>query len=141
MSELPRVDLALNPEDMPFFDGLDTGIVTVPWCDHCDDHIWPPRNLCVQCYRPTSRWRELPGTGEVYSFSLVHRGEGAFAKADVYVFALVSLDGGPTVMANIVADDPDEVRVGARVRLRDPATRPREAAAGSGRRGAEFVLE
>ena len=46
MTDLPGVELALNPEDLPFFDALDRGEVAVPWCVHCDDHVWPPRTRC-----------------------------------------------------------------------------------------------
>ena len=124
MNELPEIDLALSPEDEPFFAALSRGSLAVPWCVHCDDHVWPARSHCVQCYRPVGELRTLPGTGEVYSFSVVHRGEGPFARAVPYVFALVALDGGPTIMANVVVDEPDDVAVGRRVRLvdRTPST-------------------
>lgn len=135
MTDLPGVDLALNPEDLPFFDALDRGEVAVPWCVHCDDHVWPPRTRCVACYREVEEWRALAGTGEVYSFSVVHRGEGVFAKRPPYVFALVALDGGPTIMANVVADDLAAISVGSRVRLAGPP------AVESGRGGARFVLD
>ena len=52
-----------------------------------------------------------------------------------YVFALVSLDGGPTIMANVLADDLAQVAVGRRVRLAGPV------AVESGRAGARFVLD
>lgn len=134
-SDLPAVELATSPEDLAFFDALERGEVAVPWCDHCDDHVWPPRSHCVACYRPVEGWRTLAGTGEVYSFSVVHRGEGAFAKRAAYVFALVALDGGPTIMANVQSDDLGAVRVGSRVRV---VGRP---AADEGRYGALFVLD
>jgi uncharacterized OB-fold protein len=132
---LPGVELALNPEDEPFFDALDRGEIAVPWCVHCDDHVWPPRSHCVHCYHPVEEWRTLAGTGEIYSFAVVHRGDGVFAKRPAYVFALVTLDDGPTVHANVVADDLADVAVGRRVRL---AARPAPA---QGRAGAQFVLD
>jgi len=135
MSDLPGVDLALNPEDLPFFDALDRGELIVPWCTHCDDHVWPPRTRCGACYAEVAEWRTLTGAGEIYSFSVVHRGEGAFAKRPPYVFALVALDGGPTIMANIVSDDVASVQVGRRVSL---TARP---APEQGRAGAQFVLD
>ena len=135
MNDLPGVDLALNPEDLPFFDALDRGEASVPWCAHCDDHVWPPRSHCVQCYRPVASWRTLAGTGEIYSFAVVHRGEGVFAKRPPYVVALVALDGGPTIMANLVTDDLDDVAVGRRVHLAG------RRAPDEGRAGAQFVLD
>ena len=135
MTELPGVEVALNPEDVPFFDALDRGEVSVPWCAHCDDHVWPPRSHCVHCYHRVDTWRTLSGDGTVYSFSVVHRGDGAFAKRPPYVVALVELDGGPTIVANVLADDHALVAVGSRVRL------VRRPAPAQGRAGAQFVLD
>jgi uncharacterized OB-fold protein len=117
MSGLPPVDLAINPEDGPFFAALDKGHLAVPWCTRCDDHVWPPRSHCVVCYRPVEEWRTLTGSGEIYSYAVVHRGEGPFAHRHPYVFALVTLDGGPTIMANIVVGSPEDLVVGRRVHL------------------------
>lgn len=135
MTDLPGVELALQPEDLPFFEGLERGELVVTWCASCDDHVWPPRSHCIRCYTPVAGSRTLPGTGEVYSYAVVHRGEGAFAGRPPYVLAYVSLDDGPTIMANVVADDPAGLVVGARVRLR------RRPAPESGRAGALFAVD
>ena len=135
MSDLPGVELDLAPEDLPFFDGLERGEVVVPWCGHCDDHVWPPRSHCIRCYTPVEESRTLAGTGELYSYAVVHRGEGVFAKRPPYVLAYVALDGGPTIMADVVADDPAALQVGARVRL------VRRPAPGTGRAGALFAVD
>jgi len=134
MSDLPGVELNLAPEDLPFFDGIARGEVVVPWCAHCDDHVWPPRSHCIRCYTPVVGSRTLAGTGEVYSYAVVHRGEGAFAKRPPYVLAYIALDGGPTIMADVVADGP-AVAAGARVRL---VHRPAPEA---GRAGALFMVD
>lgn len=135
MTDLPGVELALQPEDLPYFDGLERGELVMAWCEACDGHVWPPRSHCVRCYTPVAGSRVLRGTGEIYSYSVVHRGEGPFAKRPPYVLAYVALDGGPTIMANVVADDPAQLDVGARVRLR-PRTVP-----DSGRAGALFAVD
>lgn len=135
VSDLPGVDLALSPEDLPFFDGLDRGELVVTWCEPCDDHVWPPRSHCIRCFTPVAGSHVLQGTGEIYSFSVVHRGEGAFAKRPPYVIAYVSLDGGPTIMANVDARDLDSIEVGVRVRH---VPRPRPEV---GRAGALFVVD
>jgi len=135
MTDLPGVELNLQPEDLPFFDGLERGELVVAWCDVCDGHVWPPRSHCIRCYTPVVASRSLAGTGEIYSYAVVHRGEGAFAKRPPYVLAYISLDGGPTIMADVVADGPSQLAVGARVRLR-PRPVPE-----SGRAGALFALD
>jgi uncharacterized protein len=113
----PVVDPAVAPEEVPFWDGLAAGQLRVPWCATCDSHVWRPRSHCVRCYQPVSQWRTLPGTGEIYSFSVVHRSDGAFVDVAPYVIAWVVLDGGPTILADVTAPGPDDVEIGARVRL------------------------
>jgi uncharacterized OB-fold protein len=135
MSELPGVELPLSPEDVAFFEGLARGELIVTWCDPCDEHVWPPRTRCARCTTPVTGSRRLDGTGEIYSFTVVHRGEGPFATLPPYVLAYVSLDGGPTILANVDARDLDNVTVGRRVRLE---TRPRPV---TGWAGACFALD
>lgn len=115
---LPELEIRLLPETTAFWTGIAAGRMDMPWCGHCDGHVWPPRSHCPRCLSVVTEAKTLSGEGEVYSFSVVHRGEGAFAKVDPYVLAYVTLDGGPTVMANVVDIEPAQVTVGMRVRLR-----------------------
>ena len=113
----PAVDPVVQPEEAPFWDGLAAGELRVPWCVHCDTHVWRPKSHCTTCFRKVQQWRTLPGTGTVYSFSVVHRADGAFADVAPYVLAWIELDGGPTILGNLVASDLGRVVVGASVRL------------------------
>jgi uncharacterized protein len=117
---LPEVEVAVTPDSRPFWEGLTRGELVTVWCDHCDQHIWPPRSHCPACLTASTHTRALSGKGQVYSFSVVHRGDPAFAAASPYVLAYVTVDGGPTIMANIVDVPPEDVRIGMRVKLRSP---------------------
>lgn len=113
----PAVNPTLQPEEAPFWEGLSRGELRVPWCVGCDAHVWRLRSHCTACYQPVTTWRTLAGTGEIYSFSIIHRAEGAFADIGPYVLAWVAVDGGPMILANLTAADSDEVVIGARVAL------------------------
>jgi uncharacterized OB-fold protein len=128
----PVTDPTVQPEEEPFYDGLLAGELCVPWCDRCDVHVWRPKSHCTSCYQPVSRWRTLPGTGEVYSYCVVHRGVDAFAAVSPYVLAWVTVDDGPTILANLDMSR-DEIRIGQRVRLIVPHDPER------GRRGPVFT--
>jgi uncharacterized OB-fold protein len=123
--ELPSVEETLNDEDRPFFEGLVAGELRVPWCDCCAEGVWPPRARCPRCYRQVTHPRTLSGRGTVYSFSVVHRGDGPFADREPYIYAYVQLEGGPVIPANIVGPGSREVVIGAHVRLATHA--PRDA--------------
>jgi uncharacterized OB-fold protein len=67
-------------------------------------------------------WVELPGTGTVYTFTVVrHPLRPNLSEAVPYVSGVIELDGtqgaGARLIANIVDCDPDRVRVGDRVRV------------------------
>lgn len=117
---LPKVAVDVTPESRPFWDGLGRGEIVVTWCDACDRQVWPPRDRCPVCLGAPVGTRTLSGEGTLYSFTVVHRADPAFAGAVPYVVAYVSLDGGPTIMANVAGASSDRLEVGMRLRLRAP---------------------
>jgi uncharacterized OB-fold protein len=130
----PATGPASQPEEEQFYEGLLAGEIRVPWCTRCDGHVWRPKSHCTTCYEPVSQWRTLAGTGEVYSYCVIHKWEGAFAELGPYVLAWVRLDGGPTILAN-VAGPPEDARIGRRLRLVVPHETDRR------RRGPVFVSQ
>lgn len=119
-SDLSSLDVDTTNETRRFWQELAHGRITLPWCAVCDTHVWFPKALCTVCLTPVTEERTLPGTGEVYTYSIVHRGTPAFRGAEPYVLAYVVLDGGPTVLSNIVGEDALEVAIGDRVRIATP---------------------
>lgn len=141
MSRLPKVAVDVTPESRPFWGGLSRGEIVVTWCEACDDHVWPPRDRCPVCLSDRVGTRVLGGEGTLYSFSIVHRGDPAFQDAGPYVLAYVSLDGGPTIMANVDGVPFDRLEVGMRLRLRAPDGDPNRAADGAEYRAADGAAD
>ena len=86
-------------------------------CQSCQALYFDRRNACARCGKQDFAARRLSGDGTLRAFTIVHR-----ATPDVqvpYVSAIVDLDGGGVVKANLVGVDPDpgQVRLGMRVRL------------------------
>jgi uncharacterized OB-fold protein len=84
----------------------------------------------------------MSGRGTVYANTVVHKAMGPWAAAAPYVVAYVELDEGPRILANVVADDPTEVTIGAGVRatfvaVADPGD---DGTAGSSERPAQAIL-
>lgn len=72
-----------------------------------------PRHLCPACWSDSLEWVEAKGTGTVHSFTIVRRAPAAaFARRVPYVVALIDLDEGPRMLANIVGDDALSVGIG-----------------------------
>lgn len=122
MSGLPYPEVPVTPDSERFWGELASGRITLPWCTTCDTWVWHPRPLCPRCLTAVDAERTLPGEGTVYSFSIVHRGAEGFEYAVPYVSSYVALDGGPTVLSNVVGADALDVAIGDRVRFVRPAT-------------------
>jgi len=114
---LPAPAPAVNPETQEFWTATAAGRLLLKRCHDCGAVIWYPRAICPECWSPRTGWFAASGRGRVYSYTVNHRGEGAYAGAVPYVLAYVELDEGPRVMTNIVAADAAELAVGLPVEV------------------------
>lgn len=112
---LPAPAPVVSPETEPFWSAAADGRLLLTRCPSCQAIVWYPRALCPECGNPGTEWVEGSGGGAVYSFTINHKGEGAY-KGAPYVLAYVELDEGPRMLTNIVQIAPDDVRIGMRVR-------------------------
>jgi uncharacterized OB-fold protein len=104
----------------PFWDGLRSHVFRVPRCKDCGDYNWLPYPACRTCLSEHQVWTPVSGDAEVFSFTIVHRGPGAFDADVPYVIALGQLLEVPrrcNVLANLVGVDPDEVHIGMAVKI------------------------
>lgn len=87
-------------------------------CMACGELHFMPRHLCPICWSDRLEWVDAKGSGSVYSFTIVRRAsDPAFAALVPYAVALVDLDEGPRMMANIVGTDALDVKIGDRVQV------------------------
>jgi uncharacterized protein len=114
---LPAPAPERTPETDEFWDATAQGRLLLARCDRCDAVVWYPKTYCSECGGLSVSWREAAGTGTVYSFTVAHRGPGAFGDAAPYVIAYVELAEGPRVLTNIVGCEPDQVAIGQRVQV------------------------
>lgn len=98
----------------PHWDGCRDGVLRVQRCRACGTHVFIPQPLCTHCSAGELDWVNCAGTGVVYSFTVVHRAPHP-AFATPYVVAIVSLDEGFAMLANLECD-PRRAAIGMRVR-------------------------
>ena len=86
-------------------------------CDQCGARYLDRRNACARCGARNFSQEALATTGKVSSFTIVHR--AAPGVKVPFVSAVVQLDDGATVQANIVdtEPDPEHVALGMPVKL------------------------
>lgn len=103
-------------KQIPFVDYLvlgDDPHIEATECSHCGALYLDRRNACAKCGRVDGfTKRRLADSGVLRSFSIVHR--AAPGVTVPYVSAIVDLDGGGTVKANLVevSPDPEHVSLG-----------------------------
>jgi uncharacterized OB-fold protein len=127
---LPLADVETTVENQQFWDALRDGRIDLPFCDTCRAFVWYPRAICPRCHSAEDiNWRTLPGTGRVYSYTIVAKGTGRWKDAGPYVVAYVQLDSGldgvdgPRVLTNIVGENQQQhdlqqkVKIDAAVRM------------------------
>ncbi len=86
-------------------------------CPHCHARLFPPRDVCPFCHGPAKEPLPYAGQGSVYSFSEVYSAPDAFARYAPYVVALVQLDEGPLLTAQLTDVDPGDVYIGMPVEM------------------------
>lgn len=112
---LPLPDLS-DPFTAPFWQAARKHKLIMPHCHSCGHIQWPPRNVCSQCLATLAEdaWREVPQTGEIWSFVVYHRAfHPGFADRVPYNVALVRLDAGPLFVTNITGGN--DLKIGERV--------------------------
>ena len=74
--------------------------------------------MCATCGARESEPVAVAGTGEIWSFTVIHPPTlPAFAERAPYAAVVVRLDEGVFVVSNLVDAAVDEITVGARVEL------------------------
>jgi uncharacterized protein len=90
-------------------------------CTVCGTAYFPPRSVCPTCaHHRESIGKMVPfqlsGNGEVFSYTVVHDPAEGFEMQVPYVVALVQTVEGPIITGQVVDLEPEEVRIGLKVR-------------------------
>jgi len=87
-------------------------------CGQCDTKIFPPRDICPDCGQEAKNQFQFSGRGEVYSFAPVNDAPAGFEANVPYTVALVDLEEGPRVTAQLTDLDPSvPVKIGMKVEM------------------------
>ena len=86
-------------------------------CEKCNARIFPPRDICPECEAPAKTELLFSGKGKVYSYSTVHNPPRGFEDFAPYTVALVRLEEGPMITAQLTDVDHVNVSVGMPVEM------------------------
>jgi uncharacterized protein len=132
MTDMPELTPGVFPASMrdpfadestqPFWDAALEDRLVVPKCTKCATFVLPPQPRCFACQNETFENVELPGTGTIYTFTVVrHPLSLELSEVVPYVSGVIDLDGtqgaGARMIANIVDADPETVAIGDKVSI------------------------
>ena len=86
-------------------------------CPHCQAKIFPARDVCPECGGEAKTAFRFSGRGEVYSFTAMYIVPVGFEQSAPYTVALVKLEEGPVVTAQLTDVGEQEVKIGTPVEM------------------------
>ncbi len=114
LKPLPRP----SAESIPFWEGAKAHKLKIQECRSCEKSWFPPSMLCAHCGHTDHRWIDASGNGKIHSFVVFHRLYHKGWEGEVpYVVAIVELEEGPRLYANIVGIEPEHVRCEMEVKV------------------------
>lgn len=111
---LPQVDKTTQP----YWDGAREERLMLPRCGKTGRYFMYPTPWSPFDYSAKVTWEQASGRGVIKSFTVVHQAPYEAYKADVpYVVAVIRLEEGVQLMANVLDCDVAQVAVGAAVQV------------------------
>jgi hypothetical protein len=87
-------------------------------CEICRTKYFPVRRICPNCRR-RGKMKEVKfsGKGKVYSYTVVHSPPTGFELDVPYIMAIVELQEGPKLTAQIVDFNSKDIKIGTQVEM------------------------
>ena len=86
-------------------------------CPHCNAKLFPPRDVCPECGQEARTPYQFSGRGEVYSYTTIYDPPAGYEENAPYTVALVKLEEGPIVTAQLTDLGDEPVKIGAPVEM------------------------
>lgn len=86
-------------------------------CATCADVQFPPALICPGCKNRDLKSFNFLGKGTVYSFSTVYAPLANFEDSAPYVVALIDLEEGPRITAQLTDVSADDIKIGMPVEM------------------------
>jgi uncharacterized OB-fold protein len=103
-----------------FWRTVENRAMALPYCRGCSKYFFFPRPFCPACWSDQIELRPASGRGKVWSYSVVRFAHGAASpwhQRLPYALALVDLEEGVRIMANVLECPVEQVRSGMPVQL------------------------
>lgn len=86
-------------------------------CKQCGHISFPPRLVCSKCKSKIFETVQLSREGKILTFTIIRVGPDKFSKETPYVVAIIELNDGVRLTAQVTDCDVNKVEIGAKVKL------------------------
>jgi len=93
-------------------------------CRKCGKIHLPPRPLCDKCLSTEFEWVELPRTGRLLTYTIIHVAPTQFQNMAPYAVGIVQLENGVKIPGMIKDAPLDKIRVGMQLKMEFEETQP-----------------
>ncbi len=106
-----------TPTSQPFWDALRERRVSIQRCRDCKTWVFYPRSNCSHCLSRALEWCEVSGNGTLHAFTIARVPTAPFFEDELpQLLAVVELDEGVRLTTTLVNVEPEDIRIGMRVR-------------------------
>jgi uncharacterized OB-fold protein len=113
-----RILPIITPENERYWRSARAHALELPFCLACEHHFYPPQHRCPMCLSDRIDWRRVSGRGRVYSWIIMHQVyDPSFKDKVPYPVAIVELEEGPRLIANLLGIDNAAIHLGMPVRV------------------------
>ncbi|MCK9518844.1 MAG: Zn-ribbon domain-containing OB-fold protein [Dehalococcoidia bacterium] len=97
----------------PYWDAAREHRLLIQRSKKTGEYVFYPRIVSPFGIDDELEWVEVSGRGTVYTYTVAHRPTGPqWANDGPYVIAIIALEEGPRMTANVVECDPKDVHIG-----------------------------
>ncbi len=86
-------------------------------CEHCNAKLFPPRDICPECGKEAKTLFQFSGKGSVYSYTTVYDAPEGYIEQAPYTLAMVKLEEGPLVTAQLTDLGEQKAEIGMPVEM------------------------
>jgi len=111
---------AVSRETLPWWQAAAEHRLTVQACTDCGRRQLPPGPICRRCHGRSFGWHQVPGTGTIYTYTIVHRAMiPSLGTRLPYAVIVVQLDDADDarLVSNLVDASPTTITIGMPVEV------------------------
>jgi uncharacterized OB-fold protein len=100
-----------------FYKGISQKRLVGGKCRRCGKIHVPPRPLCNNCLSTEFEWVELPKTGKLLTYTIIHVAPSQFQSMAPYAVGIVQLENGVNIPGMIKETPLEKIKVGMPLKI------------------------